>query len=295
MSPELQLARGPRHRFAYGHHPLVQSSATHAFVIDNLSLPNSSWFRFVDASLSISNYPMDDVELLFAALRIASGADTGYAQLIVVPKDWASSYDAHLMPITVKAVKQYPQWFETGSWELDREVGADTDELKIFTDVFQGLRNLDRNGTRVGLAIRRLNQAFLREDQHDAILDICIGMEALLSDGNEEMTHKLAMRIAAFCKYAGISDQSPSTIFREVKIIYKYRSAVVHGDVKAIEKRKDITREDEGTLPTMYLAREYFRYILIAISVHKQFVDPQRIDFDLLLGDKIVPNTTNES
>jgi hypothetical protein len=164
-------------------------------------------------------------------------------------------------------------------------MSIDLDQLRLAAELFQNLRTLDRNGTKIGLAIKRLNQAFLRSNDHDSILDVTIGMEAILSDSNDEITHKLALRLASLISYAKVSDISAQQIFKEVKAIYKFRSAVIHGDVRASEKCATITRPDEGTFPTIYLALEHFRNLILAISRHPHFLEASRIDSELLLGE----------
>ena len=71
-------------------------------------------------------------------------------------------------------------------------------------------------------------------------------MEALLSDSNEEMTHKLAMRIASL-SVLDTGKLDPTQIMQEVKDVYRFRSAVVHGDLKNIERRREVvTGEKES-------------------------------------------------
>jgi hypothetical protein len=164
-------------------------------------------------------------------------------------------------------------------------MSIDSDQLRLTSELFHNLRTLDRNGTKIGLAIKRLNQAFLRSDDHDSILDVTIGMEAILSDSNDEITHKLALRLAAIVSYAKLSDRSAQQIFKEVKAIYRFGSAVIHGDVRASEKCATITRLDEGTFPTIYVALEHFRNLILSISLYPHFLEASRIDSELLLGE----------
>ena len=52
----------------------------------------------------------------------------------------------------------------------------------------------------LAIAVRRLNLMAMRTADEDCVLDITIGLEALLHDGNQEMTHKIALRAAALYK-----------------------------------------------------------------------------------------------
>ena len=128
----------------------------------------------------------------------------------------------------------------------------------------------------------------MREDQEDAILDATIGLEILLSDGEtQEVTHKLALRLAALSTLVpGFEHQAP-TIFRNVKkTIYPYRSAVVHGHEKKASQTRAM-RTDRGEVGAVKLAMAYLGMALRAVAARPEFLDPAVIDNDLLLGRKL--------
>ena len=128
----------------------------------------------------------------------------------------------------------------------------------------------------------------MREDQEDAILDATIGLEILLSDGEtQEVTHKLALRLAALSTLVpGFKQQAP-TIFRNVKkLIYPYRSAVVHGNEKRASQTRAM-RTDKGEVEAVRLAMAYLGMALRAVAAHPEFLDPAVIDNELLLGQKL--------
>lgn len=52
-----------------------------------------------DAIYDLRTYPLPLIDIFFAALRIVTNADTGYAQLVVRPKEWAINYKADLPPL----------------------------------------------------------------------------------------------------------------------------------------------------------------------------------------------------
>ncbi|QMV18757.1 hypothetical protein GOB94_08730 [Granulicella sp. 5B5] len=263
---------------------LVESGATHAFVFENLQFANDHYFGNTNLDSKEHQPLIAEIDLLFACLRICSHAHTGYSQLIIVPRGWTDIGRHTEMPIRTTHRKRYPTWFDTGVWSLADVPLLDADQLTVANEVFRRLRGLMQSNPRLGLAIRRLNQAFLREDEHDSILDITIGMEALLSDSSEEITHKLALRLAAVVSKSEVSDLSARTIFKEVKLVYRFRSAVIHGDVATVTKRSSIDREDGGTFPTVYIALEHFRNLLRALALFPEFLDVSRVDSELLLG-----------
>lgn len=84
----------------------------------------------------------------------------------------------------------------------------------------------------VQLAARRLLSAACRPDPIDAVVDACIGIEALVGDAeSNEITYKLALRTSAVLAHALGAD--PKLFFTTVKNLYVRRSKIVHGKLKA--------------------------------------------------------------
>jgi hypothetical protein len=116
-------------------------------------------------------------------------------------------------------------------------------------------------------------------------------MEALLSDSNEEMTHKLAMRIAALSTLDSIKSD-PTQIMKEVKDVYRFRSAVVHGDLKNIEKRRKVVI-DGKSISTAVLALNTLAMLLRVLTNNPSYLrDVKKVDTDLLMGRFCSPLST---
>lgn len=64
-------------------------------------------------------YPLEIIEAFFAMLRLSTGFETGYAQLLVEPIGWAPWYTAKLPCLTGTAVRRYPPQFEDYYWTRD--------------------------------------------------------------------------------------------------------------------------------------------------------------------------------
>ncbi|HJP66419.1 MAG TPA: hypothetical protein VKA30_08970 [Actinomycetota bacterium] len=221
---------------------------------------------------------MDVVDRFFAALRIATGIETGYAQIVLRPIGWAEDYLGTLPPlIPGPVVRRYPPRFDDYGWLVkDRPVVTES-QLTEVKDVFAALRDA---APQVLLATDRLNSAMLRSDEADSILDICIGLESLLtSDESTEVTHKLALRVAALL---ALSDGSrpPADVFSSVKRIYKYRSRLVHGRADAAALAYSQDRGER--VVTVTLAREYLRQIIRTLLDYPKYLDPNLIDRDLI-------------
>lgn len=94
------------------------------------------------------------------------------------------------------------------------------------------------------------------------------------------MTYKISMRLAALYSLAA-DNMSPERVYQEMKAIYKLRSKIVHGSDFDI----GITLERDGQkIRVLDAAVEHLRKCLRVLIEHAQYLDPSRIDFDLLLG-----------
>src|SRR5260370_42543411 len=126
------------------------------------------------------------------------------------------------------------------------EIGSEisTALMEKVRTLFAAVNSIQQTtgGRRLELVIKRLNSCYMREEQEDAILDATIGLEILLSDGDtQEVTHKLALRLAALSTLVPGCEQQAATVFRNVKkAIYAFRSAVVPGNEKKASKTREV-------------------------------------------------------
>lgn len=224
LSDDEQLARVPtKYYVAAVPRPLV-GAATHAFVLAQWKIDNGNhWeWRFEEPR----RYPLEEIETCFEALRLATGLRTGFAQIYIRPRGWAHDWLAHLPPVVSGPVlRRYPPSFDNFSWLSE----ATTVEGDAAATVGEVLGDLAVAPGSLRVASRRLSDALLREREADAVVDLCIALEAVLGDrSTSEITHKLALRTAAVVARAGASDDA-GEVFRDVKQLYAYRSKVVHG------------------------------------------------------------------
>jgi hypothetical protein len=262
----------------YWDNPIVRSSASHALRMSGYTVPNPTQLLSQAAA-----YPLDRVDQFFAAIRIVTGLDTGYAQLLAMPRNWTHGYRAWLPSVEGTSIRAYPRSFEDYRWlqpigelrvENAREVG----------EVFSSLQANTEN--RIHIAARRLNRCFVRDDEEDTVLDAVTGLEALLSDKSREgLVYRLALRIAALARLGADRELSPKETFRTVKQIYDYRSCLVHGDKKASARREIVLPGDRREL-AVALAVRYLRFALRTLLKHPVYCRPEKIDEDLLLGSE---------
>jgi hypothetical protein len=290
MSEPIQLARARRDHSTHNVNEYILQQASHALVLRNLVLPNTE-YRQRFWGYSVSADTLDIIDTLFACLRIITSIETGYAQILFVPLGWAFHYEATLPALEGMTTRKYPPTLEPVNLASGGKFPNLSDhQVQGVCALFRDLNALKRTqqGERLRLVIKRLNSCYMREDQEDAILDATIGLEILLSDGDtQEVTHKLALRLAALSTLVPGFEQQAPIIFRNVKkAIYPYRSAVVHGDQKKA-RRTSAFRTETGEVGAVRLAIEYLGMAVRAVAAHPTFLAPAAIDNDLLLGQKL--------
>lgn len=282
MDNSFQLARAPIQNYGAGVHKSVLSASSHILVLEKWYIPNNNQWQLSELMSSVSAYPDKYINNFFAAVRIATSLDTGYAQLLMRPKGWAKDYKAYLPPLYGTSIRAYPSKFENYYWNKKDIPELSSDVCQEIGSIYTKLSEAKENT--IGIAIRRLNQCFLREEEEDSIIDATIGLEALLTDDDrQEITHKLAMRIGALSKLAKDQFKKPYDVFREIKKVYACRSAVIHGSSKTA-KKKEIRIDESRSIPTRDLAIEYLRKVLKILIAHPTYRDPKEIDKKLLLN-----------
>ena len=280
MSDPFQLARYPILNPASGVFDSVLQAATHCLVLKNFYLNNRDYFSL---KMYISNpeiYPLTKIDNFFAAIRIIKGIDTGYCQLLLRPINWAADFKGDLPSLEGTSINAYPSKFEKHYWQkLVPEI--DKDSAKEIGLLFLKLEALTKKSVKI--AVDRLNLCYLRDIDEDAILDATIGLESIFSDDNrQEMTHKLAMRVGALAKVEDFFKRTPYQVFKDIKKIYSYRSAIVHGS-ESTEKLKKIKVNQDSVIPTNKLAVDYLRLSIKAVINNPDYQNPSQIDESLLL------------
>ena len=284
MTNELQMGRAQT-KFS-GYDAIDQGAlagSTHALVLDNWSFHNDNYWSSV--SVIQSNNIMDIIERFFASIRMVRNVDTGYAQLIQLAVDWANDYVVNLPEISYELIRAYPPILQKRSLSnIDRPV-ISLNEMEEIAKVYSLLMHDDHSS--LTIAVKRINACYLRSSDEDSIIDTTIAMEALFGDDeNQEMTHKLALRMAALSSLDERHERSAFDIFKDTKMIYKFRSKVVHGRKgKEIDKVRFINHPT-GKVPAVEVALTNLRQAIRVFAESPQFLNPELIDKTLLLSPK---------
>lgn len=282
LTEKEHLARYSINSYNVSVHDAVLASATHALVLRDWKIKNSACTHDFNALYSIRAYPIDRINKFFASLRLGKNIRTGYAQVFSLAKSWFSKCKGDLPDLIGTTTRSYPGSFEDYYWDAKSVPLISNSEMETVGRLFDLLIESEENS--IDLSVRRLNQCYVRDNEEDSVLDATIALEALLSDdGNQEMIHKLAMRVGGLVGLDNSIGKLPYQAFKDIKSIYAYRSAIVHGS-KSIDKRRivKIDENQEGT--THSLAVEYLRFILKILIENPKYRDPKIIDSELLLG-----------
>jgi len=161
----------------------------------------------------------------------------------------------------------------------------DEEDVREISSVFTKIIGNKEN--KLSLALRRLNFCYLRDNEEDSLLDAVIAMEILLTDKKrQEMTHKLALRMAALISLHKYNKEKPGDIFKRVKRIYDYRSNLIHGNKKEADKLSEIEITKDEKTRTVSKAIEYLRMALSVLIDNPEYLDPNKIDHQLII-DKL--------
>ncbi|MBL5906110.1 HEPN domain-containing protein [Serratia fonticola] len=265
-------------------HDLVLSSATHALVLKGWEVKNSPCAMDFNTLYNIRAYPIELINKFFASIRLVKNINTGYAQVLSLSKSWVSHCKADLPHVIGTTTRSYPAIFEDYYWNIETVPLVANNDIVAIEKIFNLLCNSEENA--IDLSVKRLNQCFVRDSEEDSVLDATIALEALLSDdGNQEMTHKLAMRVGALVNLDISFGKSSQQAFKDIKSIYAYRSAIVHGS-KTLDKKRIIKLEDNKEATTHSLAIVYLRFVLRILLENPKYRDSKLIDSELLLGER---------
>lgn len=283
LPKKMQLARFAVDRIGSGVTKMVAHAATHAFVSTRWHLEPETHAEARSGLSRIGENVLNDVDMFFGALRAATGITTGYAQVLWAPNGWALDYYCDLPRFYGSTIRKYPDEFDDYGWVKTRYT-VTRDDLIEVRRIYQGLSS--NQDEAMLLAIKRLNSSLTRSDAADAILDATIGLELLLGDDvNQSLSYKLRLRAGALA-FLKTTKRSPTSIAQLVKEVYEARSAIVHGK-KRKPSKKVKPASDHRYEQERYKASELLRFVIDALLMHPEYLDPARIDSELLLRSAI--------
>lgn len=123
LDEPMQRARAMDWRFHDEVSPWVAAAATHAVVMRDVTFKNTAWPPRLRKGEEQSPVPLDDVDRFVESLQIVTGKDSGYAQVLVRPRDWVVNGWRHDLPPVWEALtlRAYPEEMNNGGWRRQRD------------------------------------------------------------------------------------------------------------------------------------------------------------------------------
>ncbi|MDH4472933.1 MAG: HEPN domain-containing protein [Fluviicola sp.] len=262
LSERQQLSRNIKKSNTVSVHEKVVGAATHAFLLKSWNIDNTDSDTVGNTIYDIGAYQnvIESVDRLFATLRLCTSVETGYSQILTSPTKSIRNFHADLLDMSIITERKYPEKFENYGWS-DEVRTIKLYELERFNLLFEKLSNVNKS-----FAIKKLNSASIRKSDEDTILDITSALESLLTnDSKTEITYRLSIRAAQICKISKFKDLNARQVFELCKKLYDYRSAVIHGDTKRINKTKTISIQNSNEIEIIGIALDLLRHILKTI------------------------------
>jgi hypothetical protein len=281
-----QRARVPKTVWDAAAHDCVIAAATHAVTIRGCTVDGPG--RMLLEYGRREFYPTDKIELAFEALRIATSVRIGYAQIYMRPIGWAWHYPADLPPVIQGSIsRRYPPRFEDYGWlrAAERITEAQVNDAAMnLAELLAAGESSQAADKSFQLASRRFSSTALRTEEDDAILDLCIALEAAVGDHDRnEMTYKLGLRTAAILALAGERYSDATVVMQRVKYLYGWRSAIVHGD--DVEKARRKFLGEDKDVNGLDVATALVRHVLRQLVRRSDLRNANAIDTKLLLGE----------
>jgi hypothetical protein len=211
------------HGGSNGVNAFLVSAATHAVVLRNRTFDNARGALVRRILMDLRSTHREEIEQVFQAIEIVSGQRVGYAQICLRPHGWADEWVADLPPLeTVATVSRVPVEVQEHGWNAT-PILIEKARLEELPSRYAALR---RTQQRAQLAARRLFQSSLRSTSDDALLDACIGIEALLGEEHDELVHRMGLRASvALVPHGWRAERA----YEMLKKVYAHRSKIVHG------------------------------------------------------------------
>ncbi|GGS81544.1 HEPN domain-containing protein [Streptomyces griseoviridis] len=243
------------------------SSVTHALRLENVPALAGGCGSHFEVEPYESTFDM--VDRFFEAVSLESQSVAGCAQMIFSPSGWFGNMDAVGNTSTTYLFRDYPTRLDA----LTRHTSYL--DYGALARVHEHFGKLSQGHPSLRVAARRLNRAWIRDDDEDRIVDLCIGLEALLGggSGSGEIVHKISMRAGAILSQLGWGRSGE--ILSAVKDVYSYRSRVVHG-VPGPHK-KQLLHLDGMPIHASRYALAALRAVLL-VALHVEGFHPDKVD-----------------
>lgn len=253
LSSELQLARWPGRPRANAYADVLPM-ATHALVLEGWKIVNPNALGWL---WNPDDKPIDvpALDRFFQTLVTFVPEPTGYAQILYRPRGWIHDCRGRLPDLIQGPL--LPRFSASLQPAQEPQVVMDSGQIELLRNGFSSFN--DQYGS-ISIAAHRLSEAERRDNDVDRILDLCIGIEALVAGSPGDATYKIQVRIAAVLADIGIANSVE--IMNAAKAVYSLRSAVAHGRGKPTRYSQVLLKGRQ--VETIEAARYFLRNLLKA-------------------------------
>lgn len=113
----------------------------------------------------------------------------------------------------------------------------------------------------ISIAYERYSEALMRRGTTEMMLAYAVmGLEALLLEGEEEISYRLRMRVSRILQVLGLNGK---TVFDDLAWAYKARSAFAHGSKLDIKSKKKINEKYERDDVLILKVLDYLRILIV--------------------------------
>ncbi|MFI7072825.1 hypothetical protein [Micromonospora sediminicola] len=236
--------------------PYVAAAATHAVVLRDVRFTNRVHTLRAGHDLP-PELSVDIAQVVAEAVHIVTEKTTGYAQVLVRPDGWAESWLHDLPPLwTAWSGRAYPEELNDRTWDKQM-IPVPANDAEEIARITKALKTAPKN---VQLAARRCRRTTFRDDAEDVVLDVAIGIEALVGKEPDALTHRMAQRAAI-----ALADAiPPENTYSLLKQFYGIRSKIAHGETPKRWTVKLNDQEWSATGTGLFLLRMLLRSRLLA-------------------------------
>ena len=289
---EIQKSRKEACRYEMQNEDDLASCATHMLVLHGYHLENNEYTSINYTTTNYHVYPLDIIDNILSIIRIVTGYQCGYNQVLTVPIEWFDTICEDLKPVYgAKTPFINPKQLEKSWMNLEIKVVNDK-QIEMIQSLYKNLYAAIDSGknSHLAFALKRLNRCMLRNEVDDMAIDATIGLESMLAGGTKsEITYTLSNRIGIAFTKDNYSDYNAYECRKIMKKIYAYRSKVVHGgSLKEKDKKIDINGEQRGI---EIVAVDFLRQTLLFILNNPEYLDASKFDGYI---DKIISKDNKE-
>lgn len=256
-----RMSNGELIELWYDHYSLLES-------IDSMDFMN---IRFcIVAELKTQAYNESDFDSIIASLRLWKKGRIGKNKIYVMSK-W--NPQGGMIARTLETL-------HGGNYLVLK-----SSEVSEFKEFFVKVNNLKISQySYLKIAINRFNYAFEKGRQVDKLIDYVMSFEALFSEGAEDLSYKIPLRVARLLEVDFVQRKR---IYKILRRAYSTRSVIVHGEetvgkINVIfdeNNREKYSFHDFNLIIEEYLRRSIKEFIMLIMDGKDKNKILEEIDF----------------